>query len=358
MADKKYAVLGTGSAGHALAALISAKGFAVNCYDINEAGMKALAAKGSITSENKLSGDFPVALATTDPGKAIDGCDILMVAACSCDHEEIAARIAPFVRKDQIVVLNPGATCGALAFLNSLKENGAEQIPVIAEAQDLMCTCRSYAPGTVSISGIKSKIALASIPAGAAASVCDALAGFFPYYYPQPNTLYTGLGNMAVNSHPANVILNATRIEGEGDYHFFGDGYTASCGRVEEAVDAERLAIAKAFGIELISTKQWLLDTYGSDGANLCEAKKNTSAYRNILGPAVIESRYVFEDLPTGLVPMTQLARVAGVPTPMMDATIQFLSVMTGKDYAHKGRTLKALGIEGKTVGEIIALLS
>ena len=360
MSDKKirYAVLGTGSAGHALAALISAKGYEVNCYDTDAEKMRRLGERGSILSENKLEGDFPIRLATADPGNAIEGCDILMVSACTCDHADIAAKIAPFIRADQLVVLNPGATCGALEFINALRANGAGDIPVVAETQDLMCTCRSNAPGTVNITGIKSLIALATIPSSAAGEVCKKLEGFFPNYYPQPNTLYTSLGNMAVGSHPANVVLNATRIEAEGDYYFFREGYTASCGRVEEAVDAERRAIAKAFGIDLISTKQWLLDTYGSDGADLCEAKKNTAAYWNVKGPAVIESRYVFEDLPTGILPMTQLARVAGVPTPMMDAVLQFLSVMTGKDYFHRGRTLKALGLEGKSVEDILAMLS
>ncbi len=354
----KYCVLGTGSAGHALAALISSKGNTVNCYDIDAPKMDALQKKGTITSENQLVGEFPVVLATTDPEQAIKDCDILMVSACSNDHVDVARKIAPFITKDQIVVLNPCATCGALEFLNTLKAEGVSRLPVVAEAQDVMCTSRSFQPGTVNITGIKNRIALATIPASKAESVCEALGSFYPDYFPLPNTLYTSLSNLAVGGHPGLVVLNATRIEDPKEYYFFREGYTPSCDRIESAIDNERLAIAKAFGLDLISTKQWLLDTYNSEGDTLLEAKKNTAAYHNVKGPESINSRYVFEDLPTGLVPMTQLARVAGVPTPTMDATIQYLSVMTGIDYAHKGRTLHALGIEGMSVEEIKRLLA
>ena len=94
------------------------------------------------------------------------------------------------------------------------------------------------------------------------------------------------------------------------------------------------------------------------EGTNLFEAMRNTPAYTSVLGPTSLNSRYIFEDLPTGLVPMTMLARTVGVPTPAMDAIVELLCIMTGIDYRSQGRTLERLGLAGKTPDEIIQLIS
>ena len=355
---QKYAVLGSGSAGHAIAVLASQAGFAVQMYDTDPEKIAGLQKAGEIVSTGELTGRFPIALATLDPAEAIEGCQVIMVCTLSCDHADVAEKIAPYIRPDQLVVLNPGATCGALEFRNVLREHGVKDCPVIAETQDLVCTCRSYTPGTVNFTGIKSEIALATIPAGQAQSVCQVLAEVYPHFIPQKHVLYTSLGNMAPVNHPAPTVLNITRVEEPEDFHYFKEGFTPSIGTVVEAMDQERRAIARKFGMELISVKEWLHITYHVEGANLFEAMRNTPAYTNVLGPNTLNHRYIFEDLPTGLVPMTMLARVVGVPTPVMDSILELLCVMTGIDYRTKGRTLERLGLAGKTAEEILQAIS
>ena len=59
------------------------------------------------------------------------------------------------------------------------------------------------------------------------------------------------------------------------------------------------------------------------------------------------------EDVPYGLVPLKYFARLAGVPTPTMDAVITMASVLNKTDYRMTGRTVESLGFEGKTPDEI-----
>jgi opine dehydrogenase len=64
-----------------------------------------------------------------------------------------------------------------------------------------------------------------------------------------------------------------------------------------------------------------------------------------ISGPSSFESRYILEDLPFGLVPLTQLARQCGVETPAMDGIINLANIINQTDYRKRGLTLEELGI-------------
>jgi opine dehydrogenase len=53
------------------------------------------------------------------------------------------------------------------------------------------------------------------------------------------------------------------------------------------------------------------------------------------------------EDIPTGLVPMIELGRLIGVPTPRMELVAKLGEYLLEEDFFSTGRTLKNLGLEG-----------
>jgi len=59
--------------------------------------------------------------------------------------------------------------------------------------------------------------------------------------------------------------------------------------------------------------------------------------------------------VPCGLVAMSSLGRVAGVPTPVIDGLIAITSAMLGCDFRAEGRNLVNLGLDGQTVDHIRA---
>ena len=63
--------------------------------------------------------------------------------------------------------------------------------------------------------------------------------------------------------------------------------------------------------------------------------------------------RYVLEDVPTGLVPISYLGRLAGVETPAIDAVINMACQLYDCDFWSSGRNLGNLGLEGLNPSEI-----
>ncbi len=76
-------------------------------------------------------------------------------------------------------------------------------------------------------------------------------------------------------------------------------------------------------------------------------------AYEGIQGPITVNTRYLFEDIPMGLVPLSCLGRAVGAATPTMDAVVELGSVLLGRDFRAEGRTLERLGLAGMSAEEI-----
>ena len=80
-------------------------------------------------------------------------------------------------------------------------------------------------------------------------------------------------------------------------------------------------------------------------------------AYHDIKAPGSIFTRQLTEDIPTGLLPMSELGHLAGVETPLMDSIITIVSSLLGFDFRKNGRTLENLGLGDKNKQQVIELL-
>jgi opine dehydrogenase len=77
---------------------------------------------------------------------------------------------------------------------------------------------------------------------------------------------------------------------------------------------------------------------------------------RGGFGPTTVDSRYIYEDVPFGLVPTSLLGRLAGKPTMLHDAGIAMMSAATGHDLPGQNDLLPALGIDALTIDEVARL--
>jgi opine dehydrogenase len=153
--------------------------------------------------------------------------------------------------------------------------------------------------------------------------------------------------------HPPGMLMNAGWVEATGGgFLFYREGITEAVGRVVAAVDAERMAVAKALGVPA----RGFLETFHQAGLTTAEALasgsiaracRESEPNRTIRAPASLDHRYVHEDVGYGLVPMTAFAQLGGVPTPVIDAHVALLSLAAGIDYAATGLTLEKLGLAG-----------
>ncbi|UCF09575.1 MAG: NAD/NADP octopine/nopaline dehydrogenase family protein, partial [Candidatus Bipolaricaulota bacterium] len=98
---------------------------------------------------------------------------------------------------------------------------------------------------------------------------------------------------------------------------------------------------------------EWLSASYGVTGASLLDAIHSNPAYRTIEAPATLQHRYLFEEIPTSLVPLVALATLAGVDCPLSGLLIDLGGSLCGIDFRARGRTLKRMGLDGLSVAEV-----
>lgn len=122
-----------------------------------------------------------------------------------------------------------------------------------------------------------------------------------------------------------------------------------------EAVDAERVRVAAAYGLRSPSLLEQLKDMYGLTGDTAYEAMMQTTVHVDQMTPRGPDHRYVTEEVPFGLVPMSELARLAGLATPNADAIIELASTINQVDY--RVAACRSMGLAGATVADVRRLV-
>jgi opine dehydrogenase len=74
--------------------------------------------------------------------------------------------------------------------------------------------------------------------------------------------------------------------------------------------------------------------------------------------PGSVNTRWLSEDVPYGLVTWAGLGAEAGVATPVIDALISLASAVLGTDCRAAGRSTDSLGLAGRSRAELTALLA
>ena len=154
----------------------------------------------------------------------------------------------------------------------------------------------------------------------------------------EKSILFTSLSNIGMIFHPFPALMNLARIECGESYRHYKDGITPMVAKFLEKLDKERLALANFFECPMSDVKQWLDDVYGSEGINLYSALQNTAQYDEIGSPTDITTRYIYEDIPTGIVPMLELAKLAGTPHKYLQLVLDLANSMYGINFTEIGR--------------------
>jgi len=363
----KVAILGAGHAGFAHAADLTLKGFEVRLCEVPEMAETIAAAqeRGGIESIPDPSTGLPagfakVSLITTDAAAAIDGAAVLFVVVPAFAQAAFAKIIAPHVKSDQIVVLSPGNFGGAITFAAALKANGCTDLPVLCEAQSMMYACRKGSPDSIRIFGYKHNLGVAVFPAKLTASIIPTLQKVFPTLVAAPNILWTWLSNPNAIGHPPVTVLNAGWIEQtEGGFLFYVEGISPAVERVLEDLDAERMAVGQALGLELTPHNQMAKIWYGHQGyqGSTYPDKERNPVYSAIKAESKLDSRYLTEDVPFGLVPLEDVGKLVGVEMPICSSLITLSNSLLEKDFRSGGQTLTSIGLGDLSVPELKKLV-
>lgn len=354
--EASVAVIGAGNGGTAIAAYLSSQGVKVNLCDLFPQYITGIQqASGINLTVNGRTSHCQLNLVTTDIPLAIQDIHLIMVVTPSFTHRLIAKACCNALEEGQTVILNPGRTGGALDFLNVIRSRGCKADITIAEAQTLIYACRKTGPSSVEISGIKKKILLGALPANRTEQVLVMLKPFYPQFVAAKNCLETSLSNIGALFHPTPLLLNIGRVESEtGGFRYYLDGISPSVAVLVKEIDSERMAVATAYGVSVLSAEEWLVESYDTHGEDLYHLIQNNAAYSTIKAPKTIDARYITEDVPMSLVPISELGRKAGIATPNIDAVIQLTSAIYKRDFRASGRCLKNLGLDSMEREQII----
>jgi opine dehydrogenase len=270
----------------------------------------------------------------------------------------VARSLAPLLRDGQVILLIQGNTGGSLIVRRALDAAGCRADVAVAEMDNYPYSCRRLSPTRIRPIVAKRWLQIAAFPGNHIASVHQRLAPLFPQAVASPNALYTGFTNANAMLHVANCVANAARIESGDTYRFYAEGVTPAVARVYQAIDRERVTVAGALGAVVPTLEDWFDRVYGVREVSLVETCRRLTynsdgPYQATGTPSSLEHKFITEDVPAGLMPMSALGAAAGVPTPAIDALVAVVQSMTGEDFAAEAHSLARLGLRGMSAIEI-----
>ncbi len=353
----KIAVVGAGHGGLTAAAeqtlaghevrLLESPDFAEAFAPVRESREITLVGAGRV-------GTAHLAMATHDPAEAVPGAEVVLVIAPSVAQEPFARLIGPYLEDGQYVFLLPGGF-GSLVFSRILKQLGIKKDLVFGESATLPYGARRSGPSEVAVYIHTICNPFAALPASATSRAAALLRQLYPEISEVGNVLDVALDNTNPCVHPVPTLLSASRIEHSGgNFWLYREAMTPSTWKVMRAVDAERVTIRTAFGLRPphYELPEEVGKVFGGQFG-----PRGLEAGLQMKGPKALNERYLTEDVPMGLVLYSSLGRVAGVPTPKIDAVVELVSSLLGVDMWATGRTLASLGLEGVSAEQLLQML-
>jgi opine dehydrogenase len=114
--------------------------------------------------------------------------------------------------------------------------------------------------------------------------------------------------------------------------------------RAIEALDAERLAIGNAFGYELTPVAPAFHAAGFGPAGDLWSVINGSAMLTALRAPGSVNTRWLTEDIPFGLVAWSALATDVGIKTPMIEALITMACAVLATDFRLQARLS---GLEG-----------
>jgi opine dehydrogenase len=364
MTIQSVAVLGAGNGGCAAAADLAGRGLEVRLYNRSRERLEPLLERGGLERHGEAGEGFvELAVITDDLDRAVGGADLVMLTVPISAHPFYARRLGPILPPGAVVFLNPGHMGGGLFMAHEIHRLTGRSDVRTCEVSTLAYACRMRGPASVNVMRVMRTLPFAAFPGRAQEELFELLSPLYPSLVQASHVLETGFLDINAVEHPPQIICNAGWVEHtKGAYLFYYEGTTPSVGRVIDALDRERIAVAEAAGVPTRPFVQVFQEMgYTTEDAarvGTAHAALQASApNRWIRGPKSLDHRYLHEDVGWGLVPWSELGRSLGVGTPVMDALITLGSTLNGRDYRAEGLTLDRLGLAGRRPGELAGYL-
>lgn len=356
-----YAIIGAGNGGQSMAGYLSAQGHSVRLFDFFEEPIRKINEAGNIirvTGLYELEGKLE--LASNDMAEVVRGADLIFVINPSTYHSKIAAECAGYLEDGQVVFLNPGSTFGSFAFKKALEDVGCMKNIILAESNTLLFACRAVEPGLVNIGGKKDRILVAAFPATENQRVADLLVPALPEVQMADNVFVTSLDNTNPLVHPGPTLMNCNWAESGGKFLYYHEGIGETMGAFIERMDKERVAMGEKLGLKLgknlFNMYMQYVEEYETEGETLSQVFKNVDAYSAIYAGNSVRTRYIYEDVPTAIIPLVELGRILDSPVSSIRLVADMCCGILDEDFwaMDEARTMKNMGLEGMNATQLM----
>ena len=354
-------VVGSGNGGLATAFDFALHGHTVRLFDTPHFPdhVAEVSAAGGVHATGEIEGFARIAYSGHDIETALEGAELVVLVGPAYSTEHQAGVVAPHLVSGQAVLVCPASCAGAITFKRTAGLALDDETITVGETSTLPYAVRIVAPGRINVfHKLRGGVFVAGLPRSGTHRLLSMIQDVYPGTEAADSVFQTTLQNGNPVIHPAVTLLNAGLIERTGGaFLFYEEGVTEAVGRVIESAERERLAIADALGVRVLSEPDLgVLQGYMRE-ATYSTGYSSAPGFLGIGAQSQLDNRYLTEDVGYSLVFLTDLAGRVGVETPTMEAIIAMASVVLAQDFRTEGaRTLATLGLDGMSASDLAAL--
>ena len=353
----KATVLGGGTDGRLLAALLLANGFPVTLFSAYGSEMNALRSAGGIT----LRGDGPIGTyqvdqtdspsirTTAELDGAVAAADLIFLTGPVHKQRTYAMVLADHLKDGQTLILAPARTFAAIETDWLLHVGGCRVERTIVELQHLPYWAE--ASGNVLYLSTCSVTTAGTLPTRQSNAV-DALQPLFEQIEPAPSVIHSGLsdaggavecvallvGGSLIHQAPDTAPEGAVALEERQTIRSLIENQHSQM--LLAALLEERRTVARQYGVRnLPENDEWTARYSGTPAGSGRRTIPSLEHAVDLVHCAVIGS----------LVPLQSAAQLAGVATPTTDSVIALAGASLDRKLDTAGRRLNTIGVDASS---------
>ena len=345
---KRITIVGAGSTGHALAAILSINGHEVYLTDTSAYTdvLEKSARYGTIKIRGTVTGEGTPKCITTNVASALERAELIICCTISNRDEEVAQMLAPFVTPEKPVLLSAG-NCGSIIYHRVFEQYGKKGI-LVGEVGGNFFPCRLSEDRIATIGLPLGPKAIAAFPPENTVRLAEAFGEVWDFK-PVKSILYAAFNGPNLICHIAGTILNIAAIENsDGSFNLFRNGISPGVINLLEQLWEEKKSVFDVFGFQPAPSVRGMFE-------GIQHHDPFYDYFCEMDGPGDLLHRYISEDAPLLTCFFISIARGIGVDVPLYESMIRLFSAVTGTDYYRQGRTLENLCLEHLSKEELIA---
>jgi opine dehydrogenase len=349
----KVGIVGCGGIGLASAAWMVERGHQVSMWSPRADAPEPLK-NGQIQSIGILEADVKVHVVET-PEQLVGAVEVILIAVPANGHRAVMDALVPHIRSGQTVIVSAMNSLSSLYLYEDAIRRGITI--TVASFGTTALTARRVGPAEVRIMVRRDSLGMSCLPRkdfDGALAVCESLFGMD--FTQDENALATALTSTNPIAHAPLALFNWTRIERAESwpqFHYMTERVSA----VIKLLDAEKIAVARAFGLRVQTIEEHFARSFktSSDG-RLADIASELHAKRGgPPGPTDVNTRFLVEDVPYGLIFTLALSQIAAVPTPATQAIVATASLLLDTDFTVENNLISTLKLTTESIEGLLS---